>query len=85
MYQLTTETEHRIITAGAAKIDEMRGLCRSHGRNFGLTKDAAVNRGIKDLFGTPQQFRFAIVAKVAHELDLGEAEVLYALTSRHLL
>lgn len=85
MYQLTTESEHRIITSGAAKIGEMREACRSYGRQHGLTDKAAVDHGMAELFGTPEQFRLSIVFEVARELDLGEAEILYVLTGHNLM
>lgn len=85
MYQLTSETEHQIITAGAAKIGELRDVCRSYGFDQGLTKEAAVRHGMAEFFGTPQQFRLTVVSEVARELDMGEAEMLYALTDHHLL
>jgi len=85
MYQLTTEAEHQIITSGAAKIGEMREVCRSYGRSHGLTEEAAVAHGMAELFGTPEQFRLGIVSEVARDLDLGEAAILYALTDHHLL
>lgn len=85
MYQLTTETEHQIITSGAAKIGELRDVCRTYGLDHGLTEEASVRHGMAELFGTPQQFRLTVVSEVARELDMGEAEILYALTDHLLL
>jgi len=85
MYQLTTEAEHQIIKAGASKIGEMREVCRSYGREHGLTKAAAVTFGTTELFGSSQQFYLTIVSEVARKLDCGEAEVLYVLTEHDLM
>jgi len=85
MYQLTTEAEAQITTSGATKIADMREVCRSYGRDHGFTGEAAVDYGIHELFGSPQQFRLALVSEIARDLNLGEAEILYALTDHHVL